>query len=59
VPLGRMGQAKDIAGACLFFASELGDFVTGQTLCVAGGQPMLSQNATFNIENYLKERGIL
>jgi NAD(P)-dependent dehydrogenase (short-subunit alcohol dehydrogenase family) len=59
VPLGRMGQAKDIAGACLFFASELGDYVTGQTLCVAGGQPMLSQKATFNIENYLKERGIL
>ena len=59
VPLGRMGQPKDIAGACLFFASELSDFVTGQTLCVAGGQPMLSQQATFNIENYLKERGIL
>jgi NAD(P)-dependent dehydrogenase (short-subunit alcohol dehydrogenase family) len=59
VPLGRMGQPKDIAGACLFFASELGAYVTGQTLCVAGGQPMLSQQATFNIENYLKERGIL
>jgi NAD(P)-dependent dehydrogenase (short-subunit alcohol dehydrogenase family) len=59
VPLGRMGQAKDIAGACLFFASELSDYVTGQTLCVAGGQPMLSQQATFNIEAYLRERGIL
>jgi NAD(P)-dependent dehydrogenase (short-subunit alcohol dehydrogenase family) len=59
VPLGRMGQPKDIAGACLFFASELSDFVTGQTLCVAGGQPMLSQEATFKIENYLKERGML
>jgi NAD(P)-dependent dehydrogenase (short-subunit alcohol dehydrogenase family) len=59
VPLGRMGQPKDIAGACLFFASGLSDYVTGQTLCVAGGQPMLSQQATFNIENYLKERGIL
>jgi NAD(P)-dependent dehydrogenase (short-subunit alcohol dehydrogenase family) len=59
VPLGRMGQAQDIAGACLFFSSELSGYVTGQTLCVAGGQPMLSQQATFNIENYLKERGIL
>jgi NAD(P)-dependent dehydrogenase (short-subunit alcohol dehydrogenase family) len=59
VPLGRMGQAQDIAGACLFFASELSDYVTGQTLCVAGGQPMLSQQATFNIEAYLRERGIL
>ena len=59
VPLGRMGQSKDIAGACLFLASELSDYVTGQTLCVAGGQPMLSQRATFNIEGYLKERGML
>jgi NAD(P)-dependent dehydrogenase (short-subunit alcohol dehydrogenase family) len=59
VALGRMGQPKDIAGACLFFASELSDYVTGQTLCVAGGQPMLSQQATFNIEGYLRERGIL
>jgi NAD(P)-dependent dehydrogenase (short-subunit alcohol dehydrogenase family) len=59
VPLGRMGQPKDIAGACLFFSSELSDYVTGETLCVAGGQPVLSQQATFNIENYLKSRGLL
>jgi NAD(P)-dependent dehydrogenase (short-subunit alcohol dehydrogenase family) len=59
VPLGRMGQPKDIAGACLFFASELSDYVTGQTLCVAGGQPVLSQQATFNIEGYLKGKGLL
>ncbi len=49
IPLGRMGQPKDIAGACLFLSSELSDYVTGQTICVAGGQPMLSQQATFNI----------
>lgn len=59
IPLGRMGQPKDIAGACLFLASELSDYVTGQTICVAGGQPMLSQKATFNIEGYLRERGLL
>lgn len=59
VPLGRVGQPKDIAGACLFFASELSNYVTGQTLCVAGGQPLLSQQATFNIEGYLRERGML
>ncbi len=59
VPLGRMGQPKDIAGACLFFSSELSDYVTGETLCVAGGQPVLSQQATFNIEKYLKDRGLL
>lgn len=59
VPLGRMGTTDDIAGAALFLASKLSDFVTGQVLCVAGGQPMLSQQATFNIEGYLKERGML
>lgn len=59
VPLGRMGSPKDIAGAALFLASDLSDFVTGQVLCVAGGQPMLSQQATFNIEGYLKGLGIL
>ena len=59
VPLGRMGTTKDIAGAALFLASDLSDFVTGQVLCVAGGQPMLSQQATFNIEGYLKGKGIL
>jgi len=59
VPLGRMGTPKDIAGAALFFSSELSDYVTGQTLCVAGGQPVLSQQATFNIEGYLRERGLI
>ncbi len=59
VPLGRMGTTDDIAGAALFLASHLSDFVTGQVLCVAGGQPILSQQATFNIECYLRERGML
>jgi NAD(P)-dependent dehydrogenase (short-subunit alcohol dehydrogenase family) len=59
VPLKRMGTAEDIAGAALFLASDLSAFVTGQTLCVAGGQPMQSHNTVFNIENYLKSRGLL
>ena len=59
VPLGRMGTADDIAGAALFFASELSSYVTGQTLCVAGGQPMMSHNSAFDIEAYLKGRGLL
>jgi NAD(P)-dependent dehydrogenase (short-subunit alcohol dehydrogenase family) len=54
VPLGRMGTAKDIAGAALFLASDLSDFVTGQVLHVAGGQPLLAQPATFDIEGFLK-----
>ncbi len=47
VPLGRMGTAEDIAGPALFFASELSSYVTGQVLCVAGGQPMLTTESTF------------
>jgi NAD(P)-dependent dehydrogenase (short-subunit alcohol dehydrogenase family) len=47
VPLGRMGTAADIAGPTLFLVSGLSDYVTGQVLYVAGGQPGLSQAATF------------
>jgi NAD(P)-dependent dehydrogenase (short-subunit alcohol dehydrogenase family) len=47
VPLGRMGKAEDIAGPALFLSSGLSDFVTGQVLNVAGGQPLLAQAATF------------
>ncbi len=54
VPLERMGTPKDIAGAALFLASELSDYVTGQILHVGGGQPLLSHSATFDIEAYLQ-----
>jgi NAD(P)-dependent dehydrogenase (short-subunit alcohol dehydrogenase family) len=47
VPLGRMGTPEDIAGPALFFASELSSYVTGQVICVAGGQPMLTTESTF------------
>ena len=40
VPLQRVGTAKDIAGAALFLASELSDYITGETLLVAGGLPL-------------------
>jgi NAD(P)-dependent dehydrogenase (short-subunit alcohol dehydrogenase family) len=36
-PLGRVGVPLDVARAVAFFASEGGDFVTGQTLWVDGG----------------------
>jgi len=36
-PLARVGQPLDVARAVAFFAAELGDFVTGQTLWVDGG----------------------
>lgn len=37
VPLGRLGEASDVAGACLFLASKAADYITGQTLVVDGG----------------------
>lgn len=37
IPLKRAGQTEDIANACVFFASELSSYVTGQTLNVCGG----------------------
>jgi NAD(P)-dependent dehydrogenase (short-subunit alcohol dehydrogenase family) len=47
VPLGRMGRPEDIAGPALFLASGLSDYVTGQVIYAAGGQPVLSHAATF------------
>ena len=37
VPLGRVAQPADIAGACLFLASELSGYITGIELDVNGG----------------------
>jgi len=40
VPLRRSGTVEDTANATLFFASELGSFLTGLYLPVCGGQVM-------------------
>ena len=37
-PLGRIGDAQDLKGAALLFASDAGKYITGQTLAVDGGQ---------------------
>lgn len=37
IPLNRFGQPEEIAGACIFLASDLGKYVNGQTLAVDGG----------------------
>lgn len=37
IPLKRGGTPEDIANACLFLASDLSTYITGQTLSVDGG----------------------
>jgi 3-oxoacyl-[acyl-carrier protein] reductase len=37
IPLKRGGTVTDVANACLFFASDLSSYVTGQALLVDGG----------------------
>ena len=36
-PIGRIGQASDVAAAALFYASDQAGFITGTTLLVDGG----------------------
>ncbi len=37
IPLKRMGQPQDVANACIFFASNLAEWVTGSAMEVHGG----------------------
>lgn len=40
IPVGRLGQAEEIARAVLFLADEKSGFITGETLSINGGQYM-------------------
>jgi 2-deoxy-D-gluconate 3-dehydrogenase len=37
IPAGRWGEAKDLAGACLYLASDASKYVHGTILTVDGG----------------------
>ncbi|MEL6374062.1 MAG: SDR family NAD(P)-dependent oxidoreductase [Pseudomonadota bacterium] len=37
VPMGRLGRSDDVAGGCLYLASDLSAYVTGQVLSINGG----------------------
>ena len=37
IPLNRMGTGDEVADACVFFASDMSKYVSGQTLSVCGG----------------------
>ncbi len=40
IPLRRFGKPTDVANAILFLASDMSDYITGQTLSVSGGLTM-------------------
>jgi 3-oxoacyl-[acyl-carrier protein] reductase len=40
IPLGRFGSPEDIANVCLFLASSMSNYVTGQVISACGGLNM-------------------
>jgi acetoacetyl-CoA reductase len=40
IPVGRLGDPKEIARAVCFLAADEAGFITGETLSVNGGQHM-------------------
>ena len=41
IPVGRVGEPEEIAGAVAFLAGEDAGFITGSTLSINGGQYMV------------------
>ncbi|HEX4675860.1 MAG TPA: SDR family oxidoreductase, partial [Steroidobacteraceae bacterium] len=37
IPLGRLGEPRDVAGCVVFLASDLARYVTGSAVLVDGG----------------------
>lgn len=49
VGFGRLGKPREIADGCLYFASELSSYTTGQVLVIGGGYDTASRSM-FDIE---------
>ncbi|KAJ1983970.1 hypothetical protein H4R33_004551 [Dimargaris cristalligena] len=43
IPLGRVGQPGDVAGACIYLSSKAGAYVSGTTIAVDGGALVASK----------------
>jgi 2-hydroxycyclohexanecarboxyl-CoA dehydrogenase len=41
IPVGRLGQPRDVAGIVGFLATERAEYITGQTVSVSGGLTMV------------------
>jgi acetoacetyl-CoA reductase len=41
IPVGRLGEAEEIAGGILYLLSDQANFITGTTLSINGGQNMV------------------
>lgn len=42
IPVGRLGEASDLDGACLLLASDASQYMTGTTITVDGGYSLIS-----------------
>lgn len=49
LPLGRLGRGQDIAGAAVYLASDLAQWVTGSVIVVDGGVTAISGSPAFRI----------
>ena len=47
--MGRLGEPEEIADGCLYFASDLSSYTTGQVLVIGGGYHT-SDRSRFEIE---------
>jgi NAD(P)-dependent dehydrogenase (short-subunit alcohol dehydrogenase family) len=50
LPLGRVGEPKDIAGAVIYLSSEAGSHVTGSAIIVDGGRAYLSTQGSNSLD---------